>query len=383
MKHSLTMADSRGTNSATRRRFLGALAGGAVVSSGCLDEAGGPTPTQDGEFAGETLRVAPWSGPYAEFFEATVASSFEEQTGATVEVIPEWAEIVAKVRAAPPDQPPYDVMAASAFELYTAATEGLLMEIDINNLSNLDDLYPFMQNGWRDQYLQYGPPVDGTSYTIVYDTEAIDFEPSTWKDIMRDEVTDAAIDGAFWIDPAGMGAILTDVRPGVEELYDEQYHEQVFETIRTLRDNHLATFTQGGADFWEQLRQEIVTMGQVYYGSALGEVRDDDRYELSLPSVTNGYYDNYVRVRGTDGKDEIIEAFLDHMLDVDVQTDWHAAGTNMMSNRHVEYISPADTDYPTTNEDLEKHLNGFIQIERMEEYLDVIPETVHQIVAGN
>lgn len=368
------------SSSTSRRAFLGALAAGTVATAGCSD--GSVQGSGDGEFAGETIRVAPWSGPYADYFEETVAASFEEETGATVEVTPQWSEVVAKVRAAPPDRPPYDVMAASDYELFNAVGDDLLLEIDVGNLSNLDELYPFMQEGWRDEYRAYGPPVDGTPHTIVYDTTAVDFEPTAWDDLMRDEVTDAALDGAFWTEPAGTAAIIADAMPGLQELAHEEHHEAVYETIRTLRDEHLATFTGGGAEFWDKLRQGVVTMGQVYYGSAHATVAQEDDFELALPAQTSGYFDNYVRVRGTEDKGEIIEVFLDHIIDAEVQTSWHEAGMNMMSNRNVEYVSPASEDYPTENEAVETTVGGFLEMAPLEGHVDELSETIRRIVAG-
>jgi spermidine/putrescine-binding protein len=83
------------------KKMLIVLVSLVVLSGGAL--AGKP-------FEEQTLSVSTWSGPFSKHYTAAIVKPFEQWSGAKVTVVPGWSELVTKIIAAPPDQPPYDVL---------------------------------------------------------------------------------------------------------------------------------------------------------------------------------------------------------------------------------------------------------------------------------
>ena len=63
-------------------------------------------------FEGEKLIATAYAGPYWEAIKAIIVAKFEEDTGATVELVPSAGDELALIGAAPEDAPPFDVIAA-------------------------------------------------------------------------------------------------------------------------------------------------------------------------------------------------------------------------------------------------------------------------------
>ncbi|RQG89656.1 ABC transporter substrate-binding protein [Natrarchaeobius chitinivorans] len=368
----MTDKDTTGTSmgSGISRRQFASVAGTAAVGAvaGCLGS------------DAQTIRVAAWSGTYAENFEEGVVDPFREETDHEVEVIPEWAEMLSRVRSAPEDNPPFDLMSAHGDFLLRGAADDLFAEVDLDNIPNLDTVYPHLRNEFRTEYLEYGVPTDGASYAIVYDESNVDFTPTDWTDFLRDEVDSGALEAGFWTDTISTVAVMTGEAEGANELYDEQYHDALIGVLEELDENHIEAWTAGGAELWENLRQEVVNMGMSYTGSGWVETDDNDDWEIVTPSVTSGYFDHFVRVRGTDEKKEAVEEFMNHMLDPEIQERWYESGNVLLASEEAEYDSRGEETYPTSNDEMETMLSGFPNFQQLQPHYDTLNEQFSEIV---
>ena len=133
-------------------------------------ESGSNTTAKAGEDA-ITLRVSVWSGNYANFFEDTVKQLYEEETGNTLEVIPGWNEIISKIKAAPENNPPYDVSVTDGYFYHQGMADDLFMEIDYDNVPNIDNVYPCLTDFWT---TDCGIPTDRSPISIIYNSGSID-----------------------------------------------------------------------------------------------------------------------------------------------------------------------------------------------------------------
>lgn len=341
-----------------RRRML-QMAGGASIAalSGCLgesdsdgeqteDDGGSGTTAGDTTtsrpFEGETLRVATWSGAYGESFESTVVKRYEEETGANIELSLVWSEVLSKIRAAPEDDPPYDLTVADGFFYYTGHQEGLFQEVNYDNVPNIDTVYSYLREFWT---TDYGVPTDGAPMAIINSTN-VDATPTNWSEFSQAEKL--GMEGGWWVYPAIIAALASDERDAAEELYNESSHDKVWQS---LSEFDVEVWYDSGSQVWEQFRQGLVDHSQGYYGTALTKSKDEElEIEPVLPEVTSGFFDHYCPVRGTD-KQEMGEHFLNFMLEADVQTEWTKSSNNLMANKDVEYGENVAEDYPSSNED--------------------------------
>jgi spermidine/putrescine-binding protein len=256
--------------------------------------------------------------------------------------------------------------------LFQAEADGLMAEIDRDNISNLENTHSIFREdgGFRTAYLDYGVPADGAPQGIMYKPEDLDFTPSSLRDFLRDDFTKGGLEGGFWTDAMGAVAIMVQEQPGVRELWNEGNFQPVYDTLRELDENHISRWLTSGADTWEGYEQGIISMSMEAFGTGYQRAQENDTLEIMLPEVSMGYFDHYVRVRGTDEKKEAIEQFLNHMLDPEVQTAWHEAGNNMMSTEDVEYKDALAGGYPSSSEEYSALFDGFIDYEKINPYYE-------------
>ncbi|MFC4540580.1 PotD/PotF family extracellular solute-binding protein [Halosolutus amylolyticus] len=331
--------DRTSTDRIGRRGFLAASGAGSVAAfAGCLTGGG------DGSGGDETLRVAAWSGSYTDRFDEAVAKPFEEETGMTVEVLPRWSEIISQIRAAPADDPPYDVTVTDGFFYHEGRSDDLFEPVRYDNVPNIDEVFPYLREFRTDEY---GVPVDGDPTSLAYLTEAVS-EFSGWSDLT--EISGLTMEGGFYVYPLQVGALMADEYEGDGELYDESTHDIVFENLREL---DVARWYDSGADAWEFMRQGIADAAQYYGYQTAYDAREEQDLDLevTIPDETGGFFNHYCVVRGTSNRD-MAEEFLNHMLDAEVQTNWSEISGEVRSNQNTEYPDDVEEMIPTTEEEL-------------------------------
>ena len=337
-----------------RRGFLAASgAGTAAAFAGCL------TGDEGGEGGDDTLRVAVWSGPYTDRFREIAADPFEEETGMTVEVLPRWSEIISQIRAAPADDPPYDVTITDGYFYHQGRADELLLPVRYDNVPNIDEVFPYLREFRTNEY---GVPVDGDAISLAYLTDAIsdsDFEE--WSDLTG--IPNLTMEGGFYVYPLQVGAIMADEYEGDGELYDEETHDVVFDKLREL---DVTRWYDSGADAWEFMRQGIADAAQYYgFNTAYDAAEEQDLdLEVHTPEITGGFFNHYCVVRGTDHRDAA-EEFLNHLLAPETQTRWSKNSGEILSTGNTEYPDHVTELIPTTKEEIQNvHFPDWEQLDQ-------------------
>lgn len=170
----------------------------------------------------QTITINSFGGAYEEAHRACVLDRFEEETGATVEIVTAYsADGFAQLRAQR-EAPQYDVIHFSGGQEIVAAAEGLLAPIDpaaLTNLPNLVDVAkPNVAGG-------EGPAYSIVAMGLVYNEEALDTAPTSWTDLTDPELaanlvlTDISntygLQGFLMINQV-MGGDLDNIQPGLD-----------------------------------------------------------------------------------------------------------------------------------------------------------------------
>lgn len=170
----------------------------------------------------QTLTVNSFGGAYEEAHRACIIAPFEEETGATVQVVTAYsADAFAQLRAQR-DAPQFDVIHFSGGQEIVAAQEGLLSPIDPASLSNAADLVdaatPNLEGG-------EGPAYSIVAMGLVYNTEALDERPATWGALVNPDwyenlvLTDMSntygMQGFLMLNQVA-GGTLDDIQPGLD-----------------------------------------------------------------------------------------------------------------------------------------------------------------------
>ena len=343
----------------SRRRFLAAAgAGTATALAGCSALAGGgggggATAGESGsgpDFSGETLRVMVWSGNYADRFEETIKPMYEERTGGTLQVNRGWNEILAQIRSAPEDEPPFDVTITEGYFYLLGRADDLFLPVRSENVPNMDEVIDYYTDF---RTTEYGVPVDGAPTTLIYRND-MDFEPTQWSDLASDEVQSGngiGIDKGFWWFPQHDAAVAMDDAELAGEVYDEGTRMEVFDYMAGEWD--IQGWATSGEDIWQFFENGIIDYAQWYYEQTAFDIDDYDYLNHTAPERNSGFVNHWCPVRGTD-KRRMAEDFLNFLMDADTQTTWSENSPTLFTNENMEYATDKlDEDLPNNSEEAE------------------------------
>jgi len=330
-----------------------ALAGCSALAGGDGGGGNGGTAGESGsgpDFSGETLRVMVWSGNYADRFEETIKPMYEERTGGTLQVNRGWNEILAQIRSAPEDEPPFDVTITEGYFYLLGRADDLFLPVRSENVPNMDGVIDYYTDF---RTTEFGVPVDGAPTTIIYRNDR-DFKPSEWPDLASDTVQNSngvGIDKGFWWFPQHDAAVAMDEMELAGEVYDEEMTMQVFDYIEN--EWPIEGWATSGEDIWQFFENGIIDYAQWYYEQTAFDIDDYDNLSHTAPSRNSGFVNHWCPVRGTD-KRRMAEDFLNFLLDADTQTTWSENSPTLFTNENMEYATDKlDEDLPNNSEEAE------------------------------
>ncbi len=348
--------ESTNRTRSSRRTFLAAAgAGTATALAGCSALAGGggggATAGEGGsgpDFSGETLRVMVWSGNYADRFEETIKPMYEERTGGTLQVNRGWNEILAQIRSAPEDEPPFDVTITEGYFYLLGRADDLFLPVRSENVPNLEEVISYYTDF---RTTEFGVPVDGAPTTLIYRNDQ-DFEPSQWSDLASDTVQNSngiGIDKGFWWFPQHDAAVAMDEMELAQEVYDEEMTMDVFDYMQN--EWPIQGWATSGEDIWQFFENGIIDYAQWYYEQTAFDIDDYDNLSHTAPSRNSGFVNHWCPVRGTD-KRRMAEDFLNFLLDADTQTTWSENSPTLFTNENMEYATDKlDEDLPNNSDE--------------------------------
>jgi len=172
----------------------------------------------------ETITINSFGGAYEEAHRACIIDPFEEETGASVQIVTAYsADAFAQLRAQR-DAPQFDVIHFSGGQEIVGAQEGLLSPIDESALSNAANLYDFAKTNLGGGE---GPAYSIAALGLVYNSDKAPSAPTSWADLLDEAyanhivVTDIA-NGygmlSFLMLNQVMGGDLDDIEPGLEAI---------------------------------------------------------------------------------------------------------------------------------------------------------------------
>ena len=328
------------TDSVSRRRLLATTAAGTTTAvAGCSQLLGSDR---------DALQVAVWSGNYADRFEESVVPLYEDEFDREIQVHRVWDELLADLREAPDDDPPYDVTVTEGSFYYNGREEGLFHEIRTENVPNFDELIDFYTEF---RPTDYAVPVDGAPCTIIY-RDDLEIEPDSWDDFDDDAIAESngiGVDTGFWWYPLHAAAIGMDDEDLAEEIYDEAYHDAVFDR---LRDWNVSGWASSGEDIWQQFENGVIDVAQWYFEQAEYDIDDYENLSHTAPEQNTAYMNHWCVVEGTDRRDQA-EEFIDFLLDAETQSEWSEHLAVMFANENTEYAGDLEEELPTTDEELQ------------------------------
>jgi spermidine/putrescine-binding protein len=112
---------------------------------------------------------------------------FQSTTGIEVELHAGWWDGIPKLKAAPPNDPPFDLMISDATQGFPAVREGLFAQLNLDNIPNHKSLAPAAINHWVFQE-RYGVTYPDSVMTLAFHKPQVGNAPARWADLLRPEL---------------------------------------------------------------------------------------------------------------------------------------------------------------------------------------------------
>lgn len=334
--------------SKSRRRFLkGAaltVAMPAIIGRACVS-------TAKAAFEGEGLIAVSWSGNYEQVFRDTVINPFNAKYNTKAETVGGWDQIVSQIKAAPADNPPFDVTVAEEYISSSGLAENLYMKTDRSKIPNLDAVYPWFYETRPDKAKEYGIPFGGGTCMLLI-RKNLNITPDSWSLLWDERLAGkTTADSAAWWWTLSVPAVMDQTSPGLDEMYDMKTAEPLFQQLDKLK---VAKWFKDGAEQANLLNQGEADAAMSYSSDAYTFMtQSPDEYAVAVPKEgASAWADWYFKVRGTKHND-LADLFMNYMLEKETQDRFLSQSLIFMARKDVTV--PAHwTGYPTSNEDYHK-----------------------------
>jgi len=338
----------------TRRSFLlaaaqTAAAGAAVIGAPAIIGRA-PVTSAKAAFAGETLIAVSWSGNYELVFKETVIDPFNDQFGTTAETVGGWDQMVSQIKAAPEDNPPFDITVAEEFVSSSGLAEKVYLEQDKSAIPNLEAVYPWFYETRPDDAANYGIPFGGGTPMLLL-RNSLGITDNSWTVLWREALAHrTTLDSAAWWWSLSVPAVLSDAQPGLQEMWDHpDGTEPLFQELEKLK---VAKWFADGAEQANILHQEEADAAMSYSSDAFTFLESaPGEYTATVPSEgTSAWSDWYFKVRGTK-HNELADVFLNYLLEKETQDRFLSKSLIFMARQDVTVPPQWGDGYPKSNED--------------------------------
>lgn len=319
----------------SRRRFLGwagaAGAGLGLTLHGCRSSnqtTAVENEPGNQEFAGQNLRVFIYSGAWEKVFRESFVPKFQAKTGATVIPDPGWWDSIPKLKASPPGEPAFDLVLTDATQGYPAIKEGLFQKIDMARLTNIKLLSPSVLDNWvyKDGY---GITFPESVMTLAYNKELLDFTPTSWGDLLKDEVNGKlGLYNSFYMSLYTFACmkVAQEGKPGTAAAEVENNLSGIIEFAKANRDQ-AKYWWPTSTDMALNLSQKNCAIGNMHSPDMLIAMRQKPELAAVVPDADRAFVlMMWVIPSGTKRK-ELAEAAIDFLIGEEMQTAFAENGS--------------------------------------------------------
>ncbi len=331
-----------------RRKFLKHTAL-ALAMPAIIGRAG--VSTAKAAFEGESLIAVSWSGNYEQIFRETVIDPFNAKYNTKAETVGGWDQIVSQIKAAPEDNPPFDVTVAEEYISSSGLAENLYVKTDRSKIPNLESVYPWFYEVRPDRAKDFGIPFGGGTCMLLV-RDSLKIPPDSWE-LLWDERLAGKVtaDSAAWWWTLSVPAVMSQLSPGLDEMYDMSTAEPLFQQLDKLK---VAKWFKDGAEQANLLNQGEADAAMSYSSDAYTFLtQSPGEYAVSVPKEgASAWTDWYFKVRGTKHSD-LADLFLNYLLEKETQDRFLAKSLIFMARKDVT-VPEHWNNYPKSNEDYHK-----------------------------
>lgn len=297
-----------------KKKMVSLLLAGVMAASMGLAGCGSDSSSEasaDQPYAGTTLNIYTWT----EYIPDSVIEEFEEETGITVNhsTFSSNEDMLAKVKSE--SEGAYDIIQPSDYMVEQMANQGMLMEIDHDQLTNLSNIGDAYMNPSYDSENTYSIPYLGGAEAIAVNTDKITDEITSYDDLFNA----AYENNVVLLDDFRAVIGLTAKSLGYSmSTSDSTELDAIKEKLLTLKSNVKMYDSDSPKSAMIQGECAIGAMWSAEVALAMDE---NDAIEVVYPS--EGAYlfmDNWAIPTGCENYDAAL-CFINYMLDADVMSE--------------------------------------------------------------
>lgn len=340
-----------------RRAFLSSAAGATLAGSlGCGDQdrVAGPSASRE-------LRAFVYAGAHEQTMREVFVPQFEAATGASVTLFPGWWDGVPKLKTAPANDPPFDLLITDATQGFPAARDGLFREIDFANTANVQTLAPKTLDHWiyRDRL---GLPYPDSVMTLAYHSESVSDPPGRWADLFRPELEGKlGLYSSFYMSLFTFAAALADLngQAGKARELLSTHPDEVFEFARERRASIKFWWPTSG-EMILALGDRTVAAGNMHSPEYLLASRERAELGSVVPALDRAMVQVFWAIPAGAPDPRLSEQALDLLFSEEVQFEFARRGMATSSVRAAERMAALDPAwaslYPCRSQDFDAEL---------------------------
>lgn len=263
--------------SSTRRDFLKLSAAGALATvTGCG--------RSKGSSSGRELRVFVYAGGHESTMRDVFVPIAERELEARITLYPGWWDGIPKLKSAPADDPPFDLMITDATQGYPAAKEGLFAELDLGRIPHHRELAPASLDHWVFQK-RLGLIYPDAVMTLAYHKSLVGEVPVSWGDLLREDLAGRiGLYNSFYMSLFTFAAVLADYtgRPGTAHQLIASQIEEVFRFAGEHRDR-VKLWWPTSTEMILALHEKAVAAGNMHSPEYLQALREKPEFGAIVP----------------------------------------------------------------------------------------------------
>ena len=335
-----------------RRTFLEKVTlSGSFFFSGC----GLRQEKSKGEFSGNELNIFVYAGAHEQTMREIFAPRFEKTTGAKVKLHPGWWEGLAKLKTAPINKPPFDLLICDATQGYPAIKEGLFAKINFENIPNHKNLHEKTIANWVFQS-GYGLTYPDSVMTLAFNKELAHDPPTKWEDLLSlNYKKKIGLYNAFYLSLytfACMKAGLENKLGTAHEMIRNDLNE-VLKFAKTFRD-HVKLWWPTSNDMILALANKEIPCGNMHSPEYIQALREKNTLGACVPLSDRAFVQVFWAIPAGSKNKDLAELAINELFTDEIQCGFARRGSATSILKVAEIIAQEDplwkNLYPHTNE---------------------------------
>ncbi|GAA1491482.1 ABC transporter substrate-binding protein [Brachybacterium sacelli] len=320
--------------SLTRRQVL---AGGALALSPTVPALTSCTvDTGSSSVTGTDLTICAFAGAWSDTLREAVIEPFEEETGATVNVVvgapSEW---LAQLRVADRQRPPFDLMAFTPDIVVQAAALELIAPLETDKIKHFDELSPTLLSAAGVGETTYGVPLTTGTCGLMYRTEHADRAPENWSDIFDEQWGNFVGVPPFTYSP-GLELLAGLLQENGGTMDDENAVDEVFTQLEQL-SGRASVFPSDAGSMLSAIQQGDAWVAPFWDGRAFAMADAGDPVGFSYPASGGvGALTSYYVAAGTE-REQLAYEFLGTLAQAENQKVFGEGTLYAAANLTIDY----------------------------------------------